>query len=516
MQVVLRQTFPLGRFHATPWRANPFDDPYGEWPPSPWRLIRAITARWYQWAREMGVDETRSLERLIVAFCRSRLSFVLPAEARRGLALRQYHPVEFSWKPKENKKGTIPQKRAYGTTLVQDNYWSVPPKEAVWWVLDGDEWSDDLLNLLDRCLERIVYFGRAESLTELRRWTCLLPGGVTPNCELGGTRRSRHDVPVLAPLPDASPAQIQCITDQPDVRGSTVPPGTVWMFARRPLAVPLRSPSRLSFQESAPRHLVQFAITGAVLPEMRATVRVTSRFRQRVLDRFAQGCTGERGTRWRQAPREVRKQAVFLSGLDPEQGKLRNHEHVWFLVWSEAGVPARLLVWRAGTPFTSEENVAMMSAAEREISWGTVPVCGEWTLRLLPLDTAVPPPPGFDGQSYALWESVTPYVPPRHRFRRGKPREGEEIISQIRRELDARGWAAARAEIEVVGDPQWTAVHLPPSQKRFRPFIGDRSGFAVRIRFDEPAAGPIMLGHSAHFGLGLFAPRQSRGACYEP
>jgi CRISPR-associated protein Csb2 len=30
MRVVLKQIFPLGRFHATPWRVNPFDDPYGE------------------------------------------------------------------------------------------------------------------------------------------------------------------------------------------------------------------------------------------------------------------------------------------------------------------------------------------------------------------------------------------------------------------------------------------------------------------------------------------------------
>jgi CRISPR-associated protein Csb2 len=278
------------------------------------------------------------------------------------------------------------------------------------------------------------------------------------------------------------------------------------MFARRPPGVPLRSAARRPSEDSAPRHLIQFAITGAVLPEMRAVCRVTSRFRQRVLDRFVQRCTGRRDLRWRQAPPEVRKHAVLLSGLDPEQGKSRDHEHSWFLVWPEASVPARLIVWRAGTPFTSEEHCAVMSAAEQEISWGTVPGRREWTVRLLPLDSAVPPPPGFDGQAHPLWESVTPYVPPRHRFRRGKPRQGEDVGSQVRRELDARGWPAARAEVEVVGAPQWTAVQLPPSQKRSRPFIGDRAGFAVRIRFDEPVVGPIMLGHSGHFGLGQFKP----------
>ena len=56
MKLVLRQEFPLGRFHATSWRVNPYDDPHGEWPPSPWRLVRAVTARWYQWAREASPE----------------------------------------------------------------------------------------------------------------------------------------------------------------------------------------------------------------------------------------------------------------------------------------------------------------------------------------------------------------------------------------------------------------------------------------------------------------------------
>lgn len=280
------------------------------------------------------------------------------------------------------------------------------------------------------------------------------------------------------------------------------------MFARRPPTVPLRSRSRPGFQGPTSLHLVQFAITGAVLPEMRTICRITSRFRQRVLDRFVEGCTGERGTRWRQASHEAHRRAVLLSGLDPEQGRLMRHEHAWFLVSSESGVPVRLLVWRSGTPFTAQEHDALMSATDREISWGTVPGHGEWTIRLLPLDAAVAPPAGFDLRRYALWETVTPYVPPRHRLRNGKPREGEDVVSQVRRELDARGWPAAQAEIEVIGPAQWTAVHLPPSRKRSRPFIGDRAGFTVRIQFDEPVAGPIMLGHSAHFGLGLFGPRQ--------
>src|SRR5437762_5892937 len=122
MKLVLRQEFVLGRFHATPWRVNPFDDPHGEWPPSPWRLVRAVTARWYQWAREAETEpDFAQLEKLQSALCRSSYAFHLPPDARKGSPLRQYHPTEFamdapSWRdqgvfvrtpkvPKKGKKG---------------------------------------------------------------------------------------------------------------------------------------------------------------------------------------------------------------------------------------------------------------------------------------------------------------------------------------------------------------------------------------------------------------------------
>ena len=57
MPLILEQVFPLGRFHATRWNQNPFEDRHGEWPPSPWRLLRALAARWFQYARETGDED---------------------------------------------------------------------------------------------------------------------------------------------------------------------------------------------------------------------------------------------------------------------------------------------------------------------------------------------------------------------------------------------------------------------------------------------------------------------------
>jgi hypothetical protein len=78
----------------------------------------------------------------------------------------------------------------------------LPPTDegAVWWFLVGDRWTDPLVTALDGCLERITYFGRAESFTRIRRAS---DGHPEPNCDLTEHRRP-GSVPVLVPSPEAS------------------------------------------------------------------------------------------------------------------------------------------------------------------------------------------------------------------------------------------------------------------------------------------------------------------------
>jgi CRISPR-associated protein Csb2 len=230
MKIVLRQEFPLGRFHATPWRVNPFDDPHGEWPPSPWRLVRAVTARWYQWAREAQRNpDLAQLEKLQSALCKSTYAFHLPPDARKGSPLRQYHPTEFGWRPAEKKKAGT---RSYGTSLVQDNYWCAPPEAPVWWFIEGDDWVDELQAVLGRCLERMTYFGRAETLTGIRMAAAAdeIPDA---NCTLAD-RRTAGAVPVRAPLEVATREDIERTTDNPEAVKRAVPPGAKWLYAGRP------------------------------------------------------------------------------------------------------------------------------------------------------------------------------------------------------------------------------------------------------------------------------------------
>ncbi len=213
---------------------------------------------------------------------------------------------------------------------------------------------------------------------------------------------------------------------------------------------------------------------------------------------------------WTRASRDVRDAVADMAGKDANGGPLKGHRHTEFLAWCEDDQPTRLLVWRGSRAFDADEQEAILLASARDVSW-TAPGwdSDEWKVRLVPLDRAVPPPPGFGSQSSKVWESVTPYVPPRHHLRGGKERESESMAEQIRREVQGRE-IAQHVEVELVGKPQWVSVHVPRRQANKRAFSGDRRGQMVRLRFTTPVVGPIRLGHSSSFGLGLFRPIQSQ------
>jgi CRISPR-associated protein Csb2 len=469
-------------------------------------LVRAVSARWYQWARETETEtetDLAKLEQLQAALCKSTYAFYLPPSARKGRSLKQYHPTEFGWRPAEKKKAGT---RSFGTSLVQDNYWCVPPELPVWWFIEGDDWTDELRALLAQCLERMTYFGRAETLSRIGvvGWTDDIPA---PNCMLLD-KRAAGAAPVLSPLKGATRDDIERTTDNPESVKRTVPPGAQWLYAVRPTRPAPRERRRVP--EHRPNcHLMQFAIGWNVVPDPRAIVRLTSRFRGAVIRGLLRLRTGDASATWTRVNRDARDSIADMIGKDANNAPLKGHRHTEFFVWCKDGRPTRLVVWRGARAFDAEEQEAILLAASRDVSWAAAAGsdADEWKVRLIPLDGDVAAPPGFDARSWVVWESVTPYVPPRHYLRGGKERERESVAAQIRRELQLRGIVdAERVEIEPMGAPAWVVVHVPRREASTREFIGDRRGQSVRLHFPTPVVGPIRLGHSSSFGLGLFLP----------
>ena len=119
----------------------------------------------------------------------------------------------------------------------------------------------------------------------------------------------------------------------------------------------------------------------------------------------------------------------------------------------------------------------------------------------------------------ANWQSVTPFVPPRHVKARGK----NTLEGQVRAELRSRGFPDPATVLPLVPDLRSRSDAAPgdgaggerdaPKWNRFRHFqlVRQRGpeppltcGFAVRLEFAPPVRGPIAIGYGSHFGLGLF------------
>lgn len=506
MEVVLQQTFLLGRFHANPWRAFPFEDPHGEWPPSPWRLLRAILARSYQWERECGVTGSAWREQTVKAFCASRISWSLPCFSWRGPGLSQYQPATFGFNPPGTKKG-VPGEKGYRPTLMRDNFWTVGDSTAnfdggiLWWLMNSSEWSSDLFDYLDASLARMTYFGRAESITEIRRVDSL-PANVYINCVLKDAPSS-GSVPVLAPTSVATLEQVQAVTDDPTVAKSTIPPGAQWQFAQRSARPPAKLPSP-KHKPRDPTSLVQFAIGSRVSPPRKSIVVLTQRFRGRVIRNFL-------GVGWQQANTEQREKAKLLTGKGVDGEPLRGrHLHARFgILFDElTGKATRLIVWR-DQPFTDDEQRAILAAANQElhIAFGRTRRKDPWRVRLVPLDSQVVSPPGFDLQTYNRWRTATPYVPPRHIYdRRGNIKPGETPEEQLRLELKRMGFDTSKLMIKVNHDvSEWIRVHRP-WRSQDDPTNAEKRGYHFSLTFETPVRGPIAVGHSSHFGLGLCIP----------
>ncbi len=68
--------FPAGQYHATPWD-HQVNEGIVEWPPSPWRILRALISTWYHKSQE-DVDET-TVRSLVGTLSSSLPRFNLPA-----------------------------------------------------------------------------------------------------------------------------------------------------------------------------------------------------------------------------------------------------------------------------------------------------------------------------------------------------------------------------------------------------------------------------------------------------
>jgi CRISPR-associated protein Csb2 len=508
---LIELSFPAGRFHGTPWGRH-VNEGAVEWPPSPWRLLRALIATWHLKAQEDILPET--LKTLITSLAGVLPSYHLP-QASLG---HTRHFMPYIEGKNESK------------TKIFDAFIQIESGKAL-----QVRWEVELAAPERKALEilvgRLGYFGRAESLVEgkLLQGDTPFESNAAPLADDAPLPPSQEIVRLLAPLSPKAYMQwrqkllVEMSTDSPakgkpkkkaatpslpgdiyaalladtsDLQGAgwSLPPGAVQInYTRITHAFDVTPVPSLRPRGPKPS-VARFAIASQVLPRITQALSVAERVHQSLC--------------------KISDNASIFTGHDTEGKPLTGHQHayIWCEALDERDAITHITVYaREGFP----QDACLALRKLRKV-WGH----GEHDLQLVFLGLGTPET-FADSHAFGesnVWESYTPFIPTRHRktFRDGRPK------------LDQAGW--------IIGSHEHDLRRLLPPDKldllkkietRSRAKINDRKlrwlefgterrhgggcrahvpGAGFRLTFSKPVKGPINLGYGAHFGLGLFVP----------
>jgi len=516
---VLELRFPAGRYHATPWGRH-VNEGAVEWPPAPWRIVRALIATWYLKAKqEIEEPVLRSLVHKLSALP----TFLLPPASTSHT--RHYLPFNEG----KNEK----------TTKVFDTFIQIGEKDAVLVAWDADLPADEL-TALRTLADRLGYFGRAESLVEAR-----VLDGVTgihtnakPLADGEAAPQKTELVRLLAPMNPAAYEQwrseftatalaalgskptaaqkkklpvvppdlfeaLHADTGELQAAGWNLPPGSAFVNYTRPenAFAPAARPRAL--RKGPLPTVARYAVVSTVAPRITQAISIGDRVHDSLCKWSDQG----------------KGRAAVFTGLD-EHGKPRaDHEHAH--IFCEAKGPRDAVTHITVCADMGFDEAACLALRRLNKVWGH----GGHDIRLVLHGIGQP----GDFQDCTLlgpskvWRSLTPFVSTRHAktFRDGRPK------------MDDNGWQQGTAAHDLhrllALHPHGAGATIKQrSAERDRPFRfgsqrlrslqfqtirhdgagsrGQDNGAAFIIEFPEPVSGPIALGYGSHFGLGLFVP----------
>lgn len=542
--------FPGGRYHGTPWGQH-VNEGAVEWPPSPWRILRALVATWY--AKAATEIPKSTLEALVDTLSREHPRYVLPPAT--ASHTRHYMPIG------QLKDGVE------RTAKVFDTFVHVGPHATLSVVWSNTTLPPEQATALQLLLSRMGYLGRAESWVQLETMinseNGVLSAGdganvaaplaadqqLSANQELVrvlcpqttpeiANWRSRtfeqhledmlKDKQRAAEAKGKDPSKVKLTKADKDGVDAMYPrnliealqvdtgdlhrqgwneaPATRWVDYARPrdaLAGGARAPSRARSRGTLT--VARFAIASQVPPHLTDTLVLSARLRQALMSR-SDALPVFAGKDEAGQPLKGNQHTFVLPEAHGAHGRVSHvtlYAPIGFneearraieelrKLWSKSGHPQQLVLLGIGRP----EDFAGLDADA-----GQCPLFAAST----------------------TWVSRTPFIPTRHpkATRSGTPKvdaSGLQIGGpqhDLRRLLSEAGHPTP-SSIEVV--PHTMIGGKPTPWLQFKTLRKDgggarssNSGFGFRVRFAEPVCGPIAVGYGAHFGLGMFVPEADR------
>jgi len=503
--IALLLRFPHRQYHATPWD-QATNSGAVEWPPSPWRLYRALIAMAYTRHPETPIDDVLHL----IHALNSPPTYWVP-ETRRGHT-RHYMP-ESSQRSGENS-----------TKLTLDSYVTLDPRAELVVGWPEVELSAADRELFDRLVSSLPYLGRAESVVEARVSEGL-PGDSSDHASVWRPT-SRGLQRLMCAEPGVTTAQLEIGPAQMRKSRRLLPEGCRWVsYEDETRVVRDRRPARplgpdvevvrWSFVSSAPFRGVNgiLATDRLRMLAMSVTKHAVDRSDESELDETHPDAVSERD-------REL------LSGHPSETTEQHRHAH-W--LWTEKrGLIEDLVLWVPGNlSYDAATRIARLVSSKglkprkngdgdgyaptgfvpgslNLVGWGGLEVIDD----LLTAENS-------RQRGGKTWASATPHL----LVRRGKKNQSLEslAIEDVESELAFRfGGAAPRlAGVRVMERQpasrlfrrQRWGERLTSTTKRGA--IHDRFPVWLEMEFEERVEGPLILGGLSHFGFGRLVPRTS-------
>lgn len=463
MTTTLRIEVPWGLIHATPWNRSANEGTV-EWPPSPWRLLRALYSAWKIHAPEHGEEEVRKLlatlagppRYLLPEFTQSHARHYMPGVAHlEGVAT--------------DTDKTFDAFVATRRNAVIEVQWPV-------------ELSLAQRVLLAELAGGIRYLGRAESVVDV----VLADPGTDGHANVDLSDDS-IDVQSVRLLAATLPLDLSALVLSPlQVRGDRrlVPPSTQWLTYVRPQ--PLMSHQEVRRRSVQRPTAIRLAIAGSVLPSKFDAVALGDLVRRASIKRHG-------------------LPSPTLSGKD-DDGRLGGlHEHAHYLAWSRDGRRVETVIAWCPTGFSQSEVDAFASL--RTLRSEHMDGVGTRAVSLIAAGSVENTASELVGPSH-MWHSLTPYSPVGH-FRGALE---TQLLADINRELRLRNMELA-AELALVEGSWLRYRRYRPAKERIQ---RSRPAFGISLRFDSAISGPLALGQLCHFGLGLFVPEQESRPKQEP
>lgn len=472
--IAIRLRFPAGRYHANPWGRH-VNEGAQEWPPSPYRLLRALYDAWKRKCPGLPESEVAGA---LGALASSEPEFRLP----KAVASHTRSYLSSNTEDPNDKSLVFDGFLAVGRNR-NDSCWVFWPELVL---------SQSQRETLADLLTRLNYLGRSESWIEADLHDS--PTGDGFICQPAGVSAEPGEIVSVACV--LSPLQYHGEESWLDSLASST---TRFLKSRRsspPLlrfvryAIPLNAvvidPVPQPFRSVPKEQAVILSLDCAVLPLVTATIEIAEQVRVRLMGAHRKRMGGDASL-----------VSPLFSGKDENGAKRLDHGHLFILPLSKDHHRIdRVLLLSRLRPFTRDELDAVRGVRSlwQDDGRPDVRCVVSWHGSLNHPGSA----------SAKVVASATPFVTTRH-LRKGRD-PNRFFQDEVRRECRNHS----------IGEPL-TVEFLPrPSGdlfecvefRRNRRDEPPRPGFAFRLTFSAPVTTPFSLGYGCHFGLGLFYPER--------